>query len=1334
MKRHLPLLSRLATAGEAVGDIKESRLREIGLTSYGADVRSAVRREADQYIFALRQIQESGRAVSSLLRMEEPDEKQDYEALDLIAALYLKNKDAEPACLDLLMNKRAEVRPYLERKDALQQWKGILLGIWKEEFLDADLKSILARHEQAAKKIFGKGSAMSAVTAEVQAFSWKPVTYESIPALLQPVQKFQEEKAAVEAARDGLSADAAKLLAEYPSISALEAASAAADRYIGQMQAFPGGVQTVHELNEKADTTVLFTGYREYYQNLLKAEEHFNGLLCRNRLNDSGGRDLQSGKVNVSGERNQQIPEEDWITSEQNFCVYLLEHRPALKDWGLYNQVRQDCINAGLKPAVEAYENGLSADDLIPAYKKGFYYALIMGIIYEDDVLSSFSGATFNESIRQFKRLDDNLLKMAKEEIFYRLASQVPTSWDSPAIGKELNLLRKAIGSNARGMAIRTLFERIPNVLQALCPCMLMSPNSVAQYLAQENDLFDVVIFDEASQLPTCKAVGALYRAKDAVIVGDPRQMPPTSFFAGQGPDVEDLALADLDSILDDALALGIPSQHLQWHYRSTHESLIAFSNSHFYGNHMFTFPSANDRERHVTAVHVDGIYKNSTNVKEAEAVVAEIVQRFHDPKRKNQSVGVVTFNVKQQALIENLLAKQFQNDPALDAWANAGEDPLFVKNLENVQGDERDIILFSITYGPDEKGRISMNFGPINKNGGGKRLNVAFSRSRIEMKIFASLSSSDIKVTENSPEGLIAFRDFLYYAEGHGLPGAATQKGGKEAEGAGILQSVCRIIRENGFQCEPMVGHSDFHVDLAVIDPYEPTKYLMGILLDGDGYRKTRNTRDREVAQISVLRNLGWTLHRIWTIDWWDNRDREIQRLLTKLNTLKAEAEKRNRTAESEEAARKEDTAADEKEITRLRAELETQAAEVVAEEEESEASHPVTSEPEVTLRQEQVENQDQGQSEKQAADLTQTRGTDLLAAAFRSLYQANAQIIDKRGNGGALWVKGGKELSDIMDVFKSLGISFHFKKGGGRATKGEDAWYTQNQTVRIPDFETEGSVEPVDRIVDYSRNTSVGNPEDRLGTSQRAISEKTEGSGDTDYSMNTSVGNPVIRFRPVHTEPDGNAGSDDSANIAGGDSAEGFGSAYVFSEYVMTSLPVEKMSSAEFISPANSKKIQDRIQICLQSEAPIQKELLMRRILKSFNVSKTQAVSDAFEKALKAVKAKTTKQSGVVYCWLRDQDPNMYRTVRGGESSKESRNVTEISQQEMKNAICYVIQEHGRMDKDSILKETSRVLGYQRMTGTISTAIETGLKYARKVKAVGIDSSKNYTLQNEQ
>ncbi|MBO4548579.1 MAG: DUF3320 domain-containing protein, partial [Abditibacteriota bacterium] len=624
---------------------------------------------------------------------------------------------------------------------------------------------------------------------------------------------------------------------------------------------------------------------------------------------------------------------EDWADRETALCEYLLEHPAALKDWALYNSVRRKCAEAGIEPVAEAYEQGMPAGALEKAYRKGFYLALINNIIAGDDLLSNFSGPTFNEAIVQFKKIDDYMLQLTKKEIYLRLASNVPGAAVSPEEGQELNLLRKAIGSNARGVSIRSLFERIPHILPRLAPCMLMSPDSVAQYLAQKNGLFDVVIFDEASQIPTCKAAGALARASAAVIVGDPKQMPPTAFFSGEGPETDDLALDDLDSILEDALALGIPSQYLQWHYRSSHESLIAFSNSRFYDNRMYTFPSANDMERRVTAVFVEGLYANNTNRKEAEAVVAEIVRRFHDPALRDHSIGVVTFNMKQQNLIENLLAKQFQNDPELDAWANNGEDPLFVKNLENVQGDERDVILFSIGYGPDERGRVSNNFGPINMQGGGKRLNVAFSRARMAMTVFTSMRSTDIRVTESSPDGVVAFRDFLRYAEGHELYTEDPEAAAERLARAGIMQNICKAVEEYGYRTATMVGHSDFHVDIAVVDPYEPSRYLLGIMLDGEGYRQTSNTRDREVSQLGVLRRLGWKLLRVWTIDWWDNRDREIARLKRALDKLSADAKARYDNRMAEEDARQAGEAARAADSQKLISELEAQAAQVMAE-----------------------------------------------------------------------------------------------------------------------------------------------------------------------------------------------------------------------------------------------------------------------------------------------------------------------------------------------------------------------------------------------------------------
>ncbi len=1124
IQSHLPLLSRLTAAGEDMDKTAVKLLSGVRLSSFSAEVRGALRENSGRYLEALGSVRDAGAAAARILQTDIPDRRSDYVKLYALTGLFYELKAEKPDLYEKIKENRAELQNYYGRLHSLEAEEESLLEIWSPSFLREDMDGYLARHESAGRKLFfGRGAAMAAVVAQLQPFARIDLTFEAIPGLLGKVSAYQDDRRQLEGLLSVLSEGAAQVAGRYPSLAEFKEACREAENYRTRAASFPGGEDALSALERGIEEDEAFTAYRESCLNLAEAERAFNELLARQTGQegrtgqagkaDQAGRSGHEGRKDRTGQAGQASQAEDdpgWVGREAELCRYLIERPAALKDLGLYNQIRQQCVDAGLAPAVEAYEGGLSPDMLLPAYKKGLYYALINEIISTDDVLSCFSGVTFNEAIQQFKRLDEELIHQTRNEILNILSSRVPTSWDSPEIGKELNLLRKAIGSNARGMSIRMLFERVPRVLKLLCPCMLMSPNSVARYLAQDNGLFDVVIFDEASQLPTCKAAGALARAENAVIVGDPKQMPPTSFFAGSGPSVEDLALDDLDSILDDTLALGIPSRYLRWHYRSRHESLIAFSNREFYDNKMYTFPSANDLEHHVTSVHVDGLYSGNTNVKEAEAVVAEIVRRSMDPQFRDQSVGVVAFNIKQQALIENLLSRQFQADAALDAWANEREDPLFVKNLENVQGDERDVILFSIGFGPDEKGHISMNFGPINKSGGGKRLNVAFSRARITMTVYSSIRSSDIQVTETSPEGLIAFRDFLKYAEQNGNPGQAEGKeeanekavrsdggntggwdgrnedvrnedgrnvggrnvGGREnvsawrsegeigieidgktdsgtdgetdsdtegeieggeairtgeltengaedlmenefAEGnevlagiesltvigdltenkyltenksltenkpltenmsedstengmeepagsrtaaadknasegtaesgsdgaaavsAGITDSICREIEKQGYRCETMIGRSDFHVDIGVVDPFEPERYMMGILLDGEVYRQTENTRDREVAQMDVLTGLGWTLHRVWTIDWWDNREKELKRLSAVLERLRSECEaahKKKLEIQKEQAARQ---AQIEKHAAELKTELESLAVQVLEEEE---------------------------------------------------------------------------------------------------------------------------------------------------------------------------------------------------------------------------------------------------------------------------------------------------------------------------------------------------------------------------------------------------------------
>ena len=583
----------------------------------------------------------------------------------------------------------------------------------------------------------------------------------------------------------------------------------------------------------------------------------------------------------------------DYPAKQEALCDAIIANMNSLKDWIAWNAVAEEAANLGLGNVVDSYRCGAAHEDVLPAYRKAASLALAMAAIDADKHLRSFSGAVFNEKIRQFKRMDEELAKLTQQEIYCRLAAKVPNFTKEAAHSSELGILQRAIRSGGRGVSIRKLFEQIPNLLPRLCPCMLMSPISAAQYLDPKREPFHMVVFDEASQLPTCKAVGALARGENAVIVGDPKQMPPTAFFATNTVDEENLDMEDLESILDDCLALNIPQTHLLWHYRSRHESLIAFSNSRFYENKLYTFPSVNDRERKVRLIHVDGVFergKNRQNRAEAQAIIEELKRRCHDETLSKLSVGVVTFNINQQNLIDDLLAEACREDTVLEAWAFQGAEPLFIKNLENVQGDERDVILFSVGYGPDEKGKVYMNFGPLNRDGGWRRLNVAITRSRQEMTVFATLKPEQIDLGRTTAEGVSALKAFLEYADRGILPQTAADAGQRQAEG--ISEAICAFLEKNGYRTDTHVGHSEYRIDIGVIDPENPDRYMLGILLDGDAYGTAKTTRDREMAQISVLEGLGWRIHRVWTMDWWDNARAELTRILEVLQTPPAQPE----------------------------------------------------------------------------------------------------------------------------------------------------------------------------------------------------------------------------------------------------------------------------------------------------------------------------------------------------------------------------------------------------------------------------------------------------------
>ena len=577
----------------------------------------------------------------------------------------------------------------------------------------------------------------------------------------------------------------------------------------------------------------------------------------------------------------------DWIGIALQQAATWKENLDKLKDWYQWLQSYNKLNELGIGFIAEEYkEKNIPTDLLTSSFRKSFYQAVIHYIIAKEPTLELFNGKIFNDIIAKYKQVSANFEDITKKELFARLASNIPSFTHEAIQSSEVGILQKNIRNNARGISIRKLFDQIPTLLSRMCPCMLMSPISVAQYIDTDADKFDLIVFDEASQMPTYEAVGAIARGKNVVIVGDPKQMPPTSFFSVNTIDEDNIEMEDLESILDDCLALSIPSKYLLWHYRSKHESLIAFSNSEYYDNKLMTFPSPDNIESKVRMVAVDGYYdkgKSRQNQAEAQAVVDEIARRLRSEELRKKSVGVVTFSVVQQALIEDLLSDLFIFHPELETFALECEEPLFIKNLENVQGDERDVILFSVGYGPDAEGRVSMNFGPLNRAGGERRLNVAVSRARYEMIIFSTLRSDMIDLNRTSSIGVAGLKRFLEYAEKgtKRILNTSTSIQPSEEE-TSIEKIIADKLRSLGYTVHTDIGCSGYKIDIGIVDTQNPSNYQLGIICDGKNYRRTKTVRDREIVQNNVLKALGWNICRIWTMDWWEKPDEVIASIQT--------------------------------------------------------------------------------------------------------------------------------------------------------------------------------------------------------------------------------------------------------------------------------------------------------------------------------------------------------------------------------------------------------------------------------------------------------------------
>ncbi len=579
--------------------------------------------------------------------------------------------------------------------------------------------------------------------------------------------------------------------------------------------------------------------------------------------------------------------DEDIFEYYTSKCGALIDNIDMLPGWCAYKATAKELDDMGLTFMTDAMESGLiSGEQILASFRKNVYRNFVQTNIPADEDLSRFSASMLDESAVKFAQLTEEFAATTKAKIRHDLIARLPNQETEGPLALELMTFRRQTSGNLKRINLRSLLAEIPQLLKVVAPCMMMSPFTVSQYLAPEPDFFDLVIFDEASQMPTCEAVPSIARAKNAIIVGDPKQLSPTTFFMALGQDEDEMEAEDLDSVLDDCLSLGIPQKHLNWHYRSKHESLIAFSNIMYYSSKLCTFPSPDALDSKVKLVYIpEGVYDRGftkCNKQEAEALVAEVIRRLSDPKLRRSSLGIVTFSTPQQAYIEKMLSKEIIAK-GLEEAAYEREEPLFVKNLESVQGDERDVIMFSVCYGPDRMGKISLNFGPLNQYGGWRRLNVAVSRAREEMVIYSSMRYSMIDLSRTNSRGVAGLKAFLEFAE-KGRTSIAVKNDEVIINKSGIGKYVAEELSTYGYECRCDVGVSDFKIDVAVVDPKNKHNFILAILCDGES---RFSVKDRNVMQIQTLKRNNWNVIRLYSINFFNNPKREIKKIKEYLDKL---------------------------------------------------------------------------------------------------------------------------------------------------------------------------------------------------------------------------------------------------------------------------------------------------------------------------------------------------------------------------------------------------------------------------------------------------------------
>lgn len=569
-----------------------------------------------------------------------------------------------------------------------------------------------------------------------------------------------------------------------------------------------------------------------------------------------------------------------------------------LQGWTQFISRRDACMKTVAHPIINLVESDrISRENILPCFEGNVADDLLHVAFTERSVLTSFVGELHERNIARFIELDRAIIANNRYRVIRKLHENRPRIYGGASAGSEVGILLSEFQRKRGHMTIRKLMTQVGGLVQKIKPCFMMSPMSIAQFLDPRSSVrFDVILFDEASQVKPEDALGALLRGKQVVVMGDTRQLPPTSFFDrlldSDGDNADDDSAAtvtDMESILHQCRR-SFPEKRLRWHYRSKHQSLVAVSNQEFYDNDLLIYPSSIDRadELGLHFVHLpDAVYdrgRSSVNRIEAKAVAEAAIEHYR--QHPDKSLGVGTFNIKQQQAIQEEIELQIRLHPEMESYFQRSQpEHFFVKNLETIQGDERDTIFISVGFGFDANRRLSLNFGPLNQDGGWRRLNVLITRAREKSVVFANFQARDLSIDSSASRGLQALKVFLEYAESGTLTSA--EQVGEDTDSP-FEEAVDAFLRDHDYIVRRQVGCAGFRVDLAIVDSKAPGRYLLGIECDGAKYHSSAVARDRDRLRQQILEGMGWRIHRIWSTDWYRNRTETERRLLAAVEEAK--------------------------------------------------------------------------------------------------------------------------------------------------------------------------------------------------------------------------------------------------------------------------------------------------------------------------------------------------------------------------------------------------------------------------------------------------------------